>query len=139
MAKAAADINWKYPGDAIPAFITIAIMPFTYSIAYGLIGGIMSYILINTIVWLIQIASKGKIVPANKEFKDPWTYKIPGGFLPPWIQRAAKGQKDFWREHPEHIGEDVEDRVSHSSTSTPGGLEKVAIEQPKSHEGEKAA
>lgn len=33
MMKAAADINWSYPGDAIPAFITIALMPFTYSIA----------------------------------------------------------------------------------------------------------
>merc|ERR1712230_255606 len=37
MAKAAKDINWRYIGDAIPAFLTIAIMPFTYSIAYGLI------------------------------------------------------------------------------------------------------
>ncbi|RYF13159.1 MAG: NCS2 family permease [Oxalobacteraceae bacterium] len=56
MAKAAADINWRYMGDAIPAFLTIAIMPFTYSIAYGLIAGIMSYILINTTVWLVEKA-----------------------------------------------------------------------------------
>jgi AGZA family xanthine/uracil permease-like MFS transporter len=131
MAKAAADINWKYPGDAIPAFITIAVMPFTYSIAYGLIGGIMSYILINTVVWLIEIASKGKFVPFNKEFKDPWTYKIPGGFFPPWLQRAAKGQKDFWRERPEHVGEDVEDtRDSHSSSSGTHP-EKVTMESGK--------
>lgn len=33
MAKSAKDINWTYYGDAIPAFITIAVMPFTYSIA----------------------------------------------------------------------------------------------------------
>jgi adenine/guanine/hypoxanthine permease len=32
MTKAAAEVNWKYYGDAIPAFVTIAIMPFTYSI-----------------------------------------------------------------------------------------------------------
>merc|ERR1712000_76510 len=51
MATAAKDINWKYFGDALPAFLTIAIMPFTYSIADGLIAGICSYILINTLVW----------------------------------------------------------------------------------------
>ncbi|KAF3390891.1 hypothetical protein DPV78_011003 [Talaromyces pinophilus] len=43
MCKAAADINWRYHGDAIPAFLTIAIMPFTYSIAYGLIAGILIF------------------------------------------------------------------------------------------------
>jgi AGZA family xanthine/uracil permease-like MFS transporter len=47
MAKAAKDINWRYFGDALPAFITLAVMPFTYSIAYGLIAGIVSYIIIN--------------------------------------------------------------------------------------------
>jgi AGZA family xanthine/uracil permease-like MFS transporter len=31
-------INWKYLGDALPAFVTIAFMPLTYSVAYGLIA-----------------------------------------------------------------------------------------------------
>ena len=31
-------INWNYVGDAIPAFVTLVSMPFTYSIAYGLIA-----------------------------------------------------------------------------------------------------
>lgn len=38
MATSAKDINWRYLGDSIPAFLTIAVMPFTYSIAYGLIA-----------------------------------------------------------------------------------------------------
>lgn len=97
MCKAAADINWRYVGDAIPAFLTIAIMPFTYSIAYGLIAGIVSYILLNTGVWLIELATGGRIKPANKELKEYWTYKLPGGVFPPWLKRAAKGKKDFWR------------------------------------------
>ena len=102
-AKSAAQINWRYIGDAIPAFLTIAIMPFTYSIAYGLITGIISYIVINTTVWLVEKASGGRIKPADKEYKDPWTYKIEGGILPPWLTRAARGKKDFWRPY-----EDVE-------------------------------
>lgn len=104
MVKAAAEINWRYMGDAIPAFLTITMMPFTYSIADGLIAGILSYILINTTVWLIEKASGGRIKPADKELKDPWTYKLPGGILPPWVKRAAHGKKDFWREYDAESG-----------------------------------
>jgi AGZA family xanthine/uracil permease-like MFS transporter len=98
MAQSAKDINWKYMGDAIPAFLTIAIMPFTYSIAYGLIAGICSYIVINTIVWVVEKSSGGRLLPENKKDRDPWTYKIPGGMLPPWVQRLLKGKKKFWLE-----------------------------------------
>lgn len=48
MAKSAADINWRYYGDAVPAFIAIAVMSSTYSIAYGLIAGIITYMVLNT-------------------------------------------------------------------------------------------
>jgi len=107
MARESKAINWSYLGDAIPAFLTITIMPFTYSIADGLIAGIMSYILINTIVWVIEKASGGRIKPADKGTKDPWTYKIPGGFLPPYLQRMIKGKKDFWRDYEVDQGQEV--------------------------------
>ncbi|KAK0124039.1 hypothetical protein ONS95_009025 [Cadophora gregata] len=108
MATAAKDINWKYFGDALPAFLTIAIMPFTYSIAYGLIAGIVSYIVLNTIAWVLETVSGGRIVPADKESKEPWTWRIKGGLLPAWIVRAAKGQKDFWHD----------DENDHQNTNT---------------------
>ncbi|KAI1823733.1 purine transporter [Xylaria intraflava] len=98
MMHSAGDINWRYYGDAIPAFVTIVVMPFTYSIAYGLIAGILLYITINTSVWLIEVASGGRIVPPNKSEKEPWSWRIPGGAFPPWMKRAAKGKRDFWRE-----------------------------------------
>lgn len=98
MCKAAAAINWRYPGDAIPAFVTLAVMPFTYSIAYGLIGGIVTYAIINTTVWIIEKASGGRCVPPGKMHKEPWTYKLVGGVLPPWVVRAARGKRDFWHE-----------------------------------------
>ncbi|KAL2449903.1 Efflux pump notK' [Exophiala dermatitidis] len=119
MAKSAADINWRYIGDAVPAFLTIAIMPFTYSIAYGLIAGIISYIILNTVVWLIEIATGGRIRPADKKYKDPWTWKIEGGILPPWLVRASKGKRDFWRPY-----DDIEHNVvprsgSHAAAAPP--------------------
>ncbi|KAK5632392.1 hypothetical protein RRF57_008107 [Xylaria bambusicola] len=98
MIPAATEINWRYLGDAVPAFVTIAAMPFTYSIAYGLIAGIILYIIINTSVWLIEIASGGRLVPENKSEKDAWTWRMQGGALPPWMKRAAKGKRDFWRD-----------------------------------------
>ncbi|KAF2749533.1 xanthine/uracil permease family protein-like protein [Sporormia fimetaria CBS 119925] len=104
MAQAAKDINWRYMGDSIPAFLTIAVMPFTYSIAYGLIAGIISYAIINTGVWLVEKASGGRIVPPNKDEKDPWTWRIPGGFFPPWMKRVARGKKDFWKSDEQSDG-----------------------------------
>jgi AGZA family xanthine/uracil permease-like MFS transporter len=91
MAVAAKDINWRYFGDALPAFITLAVMPFTYSIAYGLIAGIISYMIINTTIWLIEIASGGRIVAPDKEYREPWTWKVKGGLVPLWIVRASQG------------------------------------------------
>ncbi|KAK9847251.1 hypothetical protein WJX84_005524 [Apatococcus fuscideae] len=38
-------IDWADVNKAVPAFLTIAIMPFTYSIAYGVIAGVISYII----------------------------------------------------------------------------------------------
>ncbi|KAJ9232291.1 hypothetical protein DTO169E5_7593 [Paecilomyces variotii] len=100
MTKAAPEINWLYLGDAVPAFVTLVVMPFTYSIAYGLISGIVTYVILNTFTWLVDKVSGGRITPANRHLKDPWTYKIPGGILPAWIVRLARGKKDFWREEP---------------------------------------
>lgn len=130
MTKATVDINWRYYGDAIPAFLTIALMPFTYSISYGLIAGILSYVVINVIVWAIEKVSGGRIRPDNKDESDPWTYKLPGGVIPPWLQRAARGKKDFWREDEENAG--VEMNESMSSSSSQGN------HLPPDHPGEDA-
>ena len=136
MSKAARDINWNYLGDAVPAFLTIAVMPFTYSIAYGLIAGIMSYIVINTTVWMIEKATGGRIRPADKDEKEFWTYKIEGGLLPPWLVRASKGKKDFWKPWEEEEGnvqgvreiDEVEGKGERSS-SDDNGMRLRAEEQ----------
>lgn len=98
MASAVTDVNWKYMGDAVPAFLAIVLMPFTYSIADGLIGSICAYVLINTIVWLLQRLSRGRIVPPDLDQKEPWTWRIPGGFFPPWLVRLCRRDRRFWRE-----------------------------------------
>lgn len=127
MAKSAKDINWAYIGDAVPAFLTIAVMPFTYSIAYGLIAGIVSYILLNTTAWILEKASGGRIKPKDKELKDPWTYKIEGGLLPPWLTRAAKGKKDFWRPYDDEEHNPGVTEIQERESSSDEGVEKNEV------------
>merc|ERR1719313_114053 len=49
MMRGAAKINWEDPQEAIPAFLTIVVMPFTYSIAYGLILGLIAWCVMSPI------------------------------------------------------------------------------------------
>lgn len=99
MARAATDINWRYVGDSVPAFLTMILMPFTYSIAYGLIAGIITYSLLNSGAWILAKVSSGRIIPADYEQKDYWTYKVRGGLLPGWLKRLCRGKRDFWRNY----------------------------------------
>ena len=41
------DIDWNDYSEAIPAFITMTFMPFSYSIAHGILLGFIAYVVIN--------------------------------------------------------------------------------------------
>lgn len=127
MLSGVRNINWDYPGDAIPAFITLAVMPFTYSIAYGVIGGIFSYILINGFVYLVDKISGGRIQPDYSQREDWWTSALSRPFLPTWIRylvAKAKGQEfdfsqdgyDFEDDEPKHVV--VEDSHDHGKMNS---------------------
>jgi AGZA family xanthine/uracil permease-like MFS transporter len=51
MMKSVLEIDWENMREAIPAFVTLIVMPTTYSIAYGLIGGIGTYIVLHLWDW----------------------------------------------------------------------------------------
>ncbi|TIC69709.1 hypothetical protein E3Q01_00328 [Wallemia mellicola] len=97
MAKNIVDINWGYLGDAIPAFLTVIVMPLSYNIAYGLIAGILSYVVINTIPAIIRKLTKNKISPPDYDRKDVYWDTQRAYFVPPWMRRLAKGDKKFWK------------------------------------------
>jgi AGZA family xanthine/uracil permease-like MFS transporter len=42
-------INWKDPVEALPAFITMVVMPFSFSISDGILIGMISYVLLNAL------------------------------------------------------------------------------------------
>ncbi|PHH88716.1 hypothetical protein CDD83_7176 [Cordyceps sp. RAO-2017] len=136
MAAAVTDINWKYLGDSVPAFLAIVLMPFTYSIANGLIGGICTYMVLNSLVWLVSVATRGRIVPPNLADREPWTWRIAGGFFPPWLVRLSRGQRRFWRDDPSSAA-----AADHESKlrSDPGQATESASDQgPAERSDEKA-
>ncbi len=45
--------------QAIPAFLTLAVMPLTYSIAYGVVAGLVAYFIINGTNWLLDNVTSG--------------------------------------------------------------------------------
>jgi AGZA family xanthine/uracil permease-like MFS transporter len=75
MMRGVLAINWNYPGDSIPAFVTLMFMPFSYSIAYGLIAGIMCYAIINTVTWALGAVSGGRLLPPDYDNKEYWSCK----------------------------------------------------------------
>ncbi|XP_078436354.1 AZA-guanine resistant1 [Wolffia australiana] len=49
MMKSVLEIDWDDMRQAVPAFVTLILMPLTYSIAYGLIGGIGTFLVLNVL------------------------------------------------------------------------------------------
>lgn len=41
------DIDWSNPLAALPAFLTMAMMPFAYNISYGIAFGLLSYVVLH--------------------------------------------------------------------------------------------
>ncbi|KAF2319244.1 hypothetical protein GH714_014201 [Hevea brasiliensis] len=62
MMRAVVDIEWNDMRQAIPAFVTLILMPLTYSIAYGLIGGIGTYIVLNLGDWGEELLVKVGVI-----------------------------------------------------------------------------
>ena len=49
MMRGAKDLDWSQIDEAVPAFLTLAVMPFTYSIANGISFGIVSWVSIKVL------------------------------------------------------------------------------------------
>jgi AGZA family xanthine/uracil permease-like MFS transporter len=47
-------IEWNDLNKAVPAFLTISLMPLTYSISYGVITGVVSFTLAHGIKWVLD-------------------------------------------------------------------------------------
>jgi adenine/guanine/hypoxanthine permease len=69
MMRQVAEIDWTDFSIALPAFLTIVVMPFTYSIANGIGAGFVSYVLlrvatgrvreVHPLMWVVAVAFVG--------------------------------------------------------------------------------
>ncbi|KAL1884187.1 hypothetical protein VTK73DRAFT_5323 [Phialemonium thermophilum] len=102
MMRQVTRINWAYIGDAVPSFVTLCFIPFSYSVAYGLIAGLFTYAGLNCFIRLMMFCSRGTVRPPDYDQKEYWSWKPEGER--PWIfrifsrRRANGGEKDskFW-------------------------------------------
>jgi AGZA family xanthine/uracil permease-like MFS transporter len=70
MAKSLKDVKWHDPSHAATAFLTMTIMPLTYSIAYGLIAGIGCWIFCQSSFYILSLFGIEKPVymdPINED------------------------------------------------------------------------
>ncbi len=127
-------MNWDYLGDALPAFVTIVTMPFSYSVAYGLIAGLFTYVVLNGMIYVTRkvsgwvLGEESAIEPPDADMGEYWTYKIGSA---PWFLRAVQMQK--WRSggHAVFVDEDVgevESRDADGHVGSDGASEKELVE-----------
>ncbi len=88
MMRQAADIDWSDKEMALPAFLTMVLMPFTYSIADGIAWGVISYCAIkigmqkwdelNPVMWtLFVLMAMFYLGPGDTNTFD-WLFDLAG-------------------------------------------------------------
>lgn len=123
-------INWRYIGDAVPAFVTLLFMPFSYSVAYGLIAGILCYVVLNTMIYLTRVLSMGYLVPEDEDHKEYWTWKPAGAA--PWFIRVCQDPHRVFR-HSVGKADEIQE-----ITSTQSSFDEQTHFATQAAKGEKA-
>ena len=128
MMSNAAKINWDYIGDAIPAFLTLSIIPFSYNIAYGIIVGLIVFILLHNIPLVLSYISPRLLPPGWHDLKEAYSVSAMikqqdtmghsqiFALLPPWLRKLLSGNMRFWEYSSEEIEQMLEGRKLASTT-----------------------
>ncbi|KAL0932981.1 purine transporter [Colletotrichum truncatum] len=67
MIRQITQINWRYIGDVLPSFVVMTFIPFSYSVAYGLIAGVFVYTVLNGLIALTVWLSGGRLEPLESD------------------------------------------------------------------------
>ena len=74
MAKSLANLNWNKVSHAVSGFLTVMVMPLTYSIAYGLLAGIFAYVVMESTFWLLSLI--GIKLPVDEDVAETGTKMV---------------------------------------------------------------
>ncbi|XP_042423900.1 adenine/guanine permease AZG1-like [Zingiber officinale] len=78
MMKTVVEVEWENMREAIPAFVTIILMPLTYSITYDLIGGIATYIVLRLCEYICSVLVKSFHLLRNSSALLPCSINVDG-------------------------------------------------------------
>ena len=70
MTQSLTKVQWHKVHHAITAFITVILMPLTYSIGYALIGGLMVWIIMQVVFKFMKLAFKVEIPSFDEDAPD---------------------------------------------------------------------
>ncbi|KAH6669145.1 permease [Plectosphaerella plurivora] len=93
MIQQITQINWRYIGDVLPSFVVMTFIPFSYSVAYGLIAGVFVYTVLNGLIAFTVWISGGRLEPREYDMKEYWSWK--GSGKAPWFVRAVRKKGCF--------------------------------------------
>jgi AGZA family xanthine/uracil permease-like MFS transporter len=92
------------------------------NVAYGIIAGLVSFILLHNLPLLCGLISPRLLPPGWNDLKEPYNVsamiraqsgsgKASGlAVLPPWMRKVLTGNKQFWKYTPEEIERHLEGR-----------------------------
>ncbi|KAL6862319.1 permease [Trichoderma novae-zelandiae] len=106
MIRQITQVNWRYIGDVLPSFVVMTFIPFSYSVAYGLIAGLFVYTTLNTLIALVVFFSNHRFEPREYDLKEYWTWR--GSGRAPWFVRAMRRNR--------HESPSSSDNHNHSNT-----------------------
>lgn len=66
------------------SFVFLRRLTFCHSIAYGVIAGIVSFMILNGFALAVTKLSKGRVTPHEYDLSEKWVIP-PGGIFPPWL------------------------------------------------------
>ncbi|EKJ67473.1 hypothetical protein FPSE_12338, partial [Fusarium pseudograminearum CS3096] len=130
MIRQITQINWRYIGDVLPSFVVMTFIPFSYSVAYGLIAGVFVYAVLNGLVGIVVFVSRGYFEPSEYDLKEYWTWK--GSGRAPWFVRAIRRRgspdEDDQPSGSEHAMTDLNyaERRDHSSSTAAASAASAA-------------
>jgi len=113
MCRSLGEIKWYNITHATTAFLTVIIMPLTYSIAYGLIAGIGCYAIMTSTFRLLELVGVAQPVIDPPEGHDP----------PELVNKADKEGDD---ENPTNQNKESEEN-SESASDEAGEEEDVKV------------
>jgi len=106
MCRSLGEIKWYDPRDSLTAFLTVILMPLTYSIAYGLIAGICCYAIMSAAYCLLEFVGIERPIFEAPVDDDPLEALV------------TKGEKEEEDEPGAVEADDTEDKPRNVATSS---------------------